>query len=103
MQQIRNCGDIRQMHVENSGPPIMFLKGVEIRECPISFITPWADEMLTLFFYCHSISAGQGGPEIHVNALPEQGGLFDQDNLTIESFLLIKSTITRKREKTNAG
>jgi len=61
-----------------------------LKECPKSFITDWSREMINLFHLCHAISPSMGGPAIIPGPLPSSGGIFDQDNATMEAFEVIK-------------
>jgi len=62
-----------------------------LRECPNSFINEWSREMINLFHMCHSVSPSLGGPAIIPGPLPAHGGIFDQDNATMEAFTVIRS------------
>ncbi len=91
MRESRNCG-LREFALEGGIGEDDFdirLGKVKITQCPISFITPEANAFIDLFFICHSIGEGQ----VTRHSLPRSGGVFDQDNLTIEAFQVIENEI----------
>jgi len=70
-----------------------------LRECPNSFISEWSKDMINLFHLCHSVSPSPGGPLIIAGPLPAHGGIFDQDNATIEAFSVIRSELLMMAEE----
>jgi len=66
-----------------------------IKECPERLITDWSKEMLELFHTSYAVSPSLGGLVIIPGPLPSNGGVFDQDNATMDAFLVIKDEIIR--------
>lgn len=56
-------------------------------ECPLTYITPLSNYYLGLFWDCHNFSQDN----IICHALPDDGGILDQDNKTMDAFILIRS------------
>ncbi len=82
----RNCGgEGDQEYEEYLG------NGLVVEECPVSFIKPISNYYIELFWSCHHATTGYSSVNISLLALPEKGGMFDQDNKTMEVFELLRS------------
>jgi len=58
--------------------------------------------MISLFSMCHAVFPSLGGPAVIPGPLPSSGGVFDQDNATMEAFAVIREemlAIVPKKEK----
>jgi len=100
---LRNCGG--EFRGED-GNPVVILGTHILKECPNSFITEWSRETIDLFHLCHSIIPSLGGLAIIPGPLPSSGGVFDQDNATMEAFSVIRNemmSMAEEEEKRKKG
>jgi hypothetical protein len=70
-----------------------------LKECPNSYITDWSRDMIRLFHICHAVSPSLGGPVIIPGPLPSPGGVFDQDNATMEAFAVIRAEMVETAKR----
>ena len=66
-----------------------------LKECPNSFISEWSRDIISFFYMCHAVSPSLGGSVIIPGPLPRTGGVFEQDNATMEAFGVIKGEIMK--------
>lgn len=77
---------------------MIVLGTLAVRECPESYITDWSRDVIGLFHLSHSICPSFGGPVIIPGPLPDSGGVFDQDNATMEAFQVIRNELLAMSE-----
>ncbi len=64
------------------------LGDIRFRVCPLSWIDEESFELIRLFNLC-----------VKLGVLPDEGGLLDQDNWTMEAFEIINEEMTRLARK----
>ena len=74
-----------------------------LKECPVSYISDWSRDMHHLFQLTHAAGPSLGGPMIIPGPLPSSGGVYDQDNATMEAFEVIKNEVMTMWEKPKKG
>lgn len=70
-----------------------------LKQCPVSLIDEWADEMVNVFMQCHFICPIFGSVATVGGFLPESGGYEDQSNIVMQIFSVIRSAILTVKPK----
>lgn len=80
----RGCNGVEQKHVWHDTKLVL-------KTCPVLSFTPETERILRLFYLTHQQSFASGVPQWTLVALPQSGGVADQEVWTMEALLFVHS------------